>query len=63
MAMKINPPDFKGSRSYERYKQELVACAEVTDVEKKKQGIAIALTLPTEDGSGIREKVLIREQV
>jgi hypothetical protein len=47
MAMRINPPDFK-FKSYERYK---------TEVDKKKQAIAIALSLPEEDESGIREKV------
>ena len=30
---------------------------EITDLEKEKQGIAIALTLPEDDESGIREKV------
>ena len=41
MAMKIQPPQFKGFRSYERYNQELKAWAEITDVGKAKQGIAI----------------------
>jgi hypothetical protein len=56
MAMQINPPDFR-KKSYERYRQELNAWKEVTEVEKKKQGIAVALTLPEEHESGIREKV------
>ena len=56
MTMRINPPDFK-SKSYERYKRELEAWKQVTDVDKKKQGIAIALSLPEEHESGIREKV------
>ena len=57
--MRINPPDFAKCKSYERYKQELQAWAKVTEVAKKKQGIAIALSLPEdgEDQYGIREKV------
>jgi hypothetical protein len=55
--MKINPPVFKDTRCYERFKQELLAWSDVTDVDKKKQGIAVALTLPQDDESGIREKV------
>ncbi len=54
MAMRIQPPDFR-KKSYERYKQELNAWKEVTDMAKKKQGIAVALTLPDDHESGIRE--------
>lgn len=58
MAMKINPPTYaKSSKDYERYKQELLAWNEITDVDPKKRGIAIALTLPDGDSSRIREKV------
>ncbi len=59
MSMKINPPDLSKCKTYERYKLELKAWQKITDIPKKKQGIAIALSLP-EDGnntSGIREKV------
>jgi hypothetical protein len=56
MAMKINPPEFK-NKAYDRYKQELNAWKEITELPKKKQGIAVALTLPEEHDSGIREKV------
>ena len=55
MAMKIQPPDFR-KKSYDRYKQELSAWKEVTEMDKKKQGIAVALTLP-DDETGIREKI------
>ena len=55
MAMRISPPEFSKSKSYERYKQELTAWREVTDLKKEKQGIAIALSLPENDN--IREKV------
>ena len=55
MAMRINPPVFSKDKSYERYKQELQAWNTVTDVDKKKRGVAIALSLPEE--CNIREKV------
>ena len=58
MAMRLNPPDLSKCRTYERYRQELKAWQEVTDIPKTKQGIAIALSLPQDSGeSGIREKV------
>ncbi|KAK6191220.1 hypothetical protein SNE40_002956 [Patella caerulea] len=56
MTTKINPPGLKG-KEYELYKQELLAWKEVTDLDKKKMGVAIALTLPEEDANNIREKV------
>ena len=56
MAMKIKTPEFKNG-CYERYRIELEAWREINDLEKEKQGIAIALTLPEDDESGIREKV------
>ena len=55
MAMRISPPEFSKSKSYERYKQEIAAWREVTDLQKEKRGIAIALSLPENDN--IREKV------
>ena len=57
MATKINPPIFSKSKSYELNKQELLAWSEITDLDKKKRGVAIALTLPKDDESKIREKV------
>jgi len=42
MTTKINPPEFKG-KAYERYKRELKAWVEVTELVKKKRGFAIAL--------------------
>jgi hypothetical protein len=42
MATKINPPIFSKSKSYELYKQELLAWSEITDLDKKKRGVAIA---------------------
>ena len=57
MATKINPPIFSKSKSYELYKQELLAWSEIKDLDKKKRGDAIAFTLPENDESKIREKV------
>ena len=59
MAMKIDPPDLRKCKTYERYKQELKAWRLVTEGPKKKQGIAIALSLPADgdEETGIREKV------
>ena len=57
MATRINPPAFNKDKNYERYKQELLAWKEITDLRQDKQGIAIALSLPEDDESKIREKV------
>ena len=57
MSMKISPPQFSNSKAFERYKQELLAWREVTELGKKKQGIALALSLPEEEESGIRAQV------
>ena len=56
MAMRIDPPNL-GSKTYELYRQELLAWREVTELRKEKQGIAIALSLPENDKTQIREKV------
>ena len=55
MAMKIAAPKYCERKSYESYKQELKAWRVITDLEKTKQGIAVALSLPEDDV--IREKV------
>lgn len=60
---KISPPTFSKSKSYELYKQELSAWNEITEIDKKKRGIAIALTLPENDESQIREKVFDQLQL
>ena len=57
MTTKINPPVFGKGKNYERFKQELLAWREITDLSKEKQGIAVALTLPENDETQIREKV------
>ena len=57
MTITINPPAFNKTKSYERYKQELLAWKEVTDLSSRKQAIAVALSLPEEDETQIRDKV------
>ena len=56
MSMKIKLPHFK-SKSYERYRLELEAWREITELGKSKQGIAIALSLPEVSECNIRENV------
>ena len=53
----MNPPNFHKGKSYELYKQELLAWNEITELAKAKRGVAIALTLPEDDEHRIREKV------
>ena len=57
MTIIINPPAFNKTKSYERYKQELLAWKEVTDLSSRKQAIAVALSLPEDDETQIRDKV------
>ena len=45
------------SKSYERYKQEVLAWMEETEASRSKQGILIALTLSNEETFKIRENV------
>ena len=47
MATRIDPPNLR-TKTYELYRQELLAWREVTDLRKEKQGVAIALSLPEE---------------
>ena len=57
MTIIINPPAFTKAKSYERYKQEILAWKEVTDISSRKQAKAVALSLPEEDETQIRDKV------
>ena len=47
--MKIIQPPSLSFKSYERYKLELLAWREETEISKAKQGIVIALSLPEDD--------------
>ena len=57
MTTKINPPSFNSTKSYERFKQELLAWRKITELSKNNQGIAVALSLPDDDENKIRDKV------
>ncbi|KAK4311282.1 hypothetical protein Pmani_017216 [Petrolisthes manimaculis] len=52
---KSMPPVFGGDKGYERWKTELEAWQLVTNVEKKKQAITVALSFP--EGSEVRDRV------
>ena len=58
MSAKVKIPQYENGESMEKYKQELLLWAKVTDVPAKKQAIVIALNMPKGDESGIREKIL-----
>ena len=57
MTTRINPPSYSSGKSYERFKQELLAWREITELSKNKQGIAVALSLPEDDENKIKDKV------
>ena len=55
----IQPPDLNDCKSYEAFKREVKAWADVTDLAKKKQGNYIALSLPNKSkfGDDLKERV------
>ena len=60
MASSVNykvPPVFTELKPYSRWVDELKAWEALTDLDKKKRGIAIALSLPEEGKASIRDKV------
>ncbi len=58
-SMKINLPVLTKEEIWERYILELQAWRELTNLEKKQQGLAAAMYgLPEEHDSRIRDKVL-----
>ena len=53
-----NPPEFNIlTNPYDRYIEELKAWCIVTELPKKKQGVAVALAMPENDSSGVRDKI------
>ena len=53
-----SPPVFNStSKLYDRYIEELKAWCIVTDLNKPKKDLAVALSLPESDASGVRDKV------
>ena len=60
MASSVNykvPPVFTELKPYSRWVDEVRAWEALTDLDKKKRGIAIALSLPEEGKASIRDKV------
>ena len=57
MTTRINPPSLEKAKNYERFKQEVLAWKEITDLAKNKQGIAVALSLPEDEEHQIKDKV------
>ena len=53
----IPVPKFSAEKPYERYKTELNVWSEASDTDKNKHGLLVALSLPEEDESQIRDKV------
>ena len=51
------PPVFTANKPYSRWVDEVKAWEVLTDLEAKKRGIAIALSLPEEGQNSIRDKV------
>jgi len=62
MAGKLNvtPPSLNEAKTYESYKKELKMWSAVTEVDKKKQGNLITLSLPNESkfGNNLKERVM-----
>ena len=57
MVPEIDPPLLTRTTSYEQWKLETRAWALITDLSRKKQAIAVALHLPADHESKIKEKV------
>ena len=57
MTTKINPPSLEKGKTYEEFKQEMLAWKEITDLRKNKQGNAVALSLLVDDEHQIKDKV------
>ncbi|KAG1673036.1 DNA polymerase epsilon subunit 2 [Nymphon striatum] len=57
MANYKTPPAFNDKKPYNRWVEEIKAWKELTDLEETKQGLAIALSLPEDDSTSIRDKV------
>ncbi len=57
MSTKLAVPQFFKEKSYERYKAEIEIWSDATELKPEKQGSVVALSLPEEDQSQIRDKV------
>ena len=52
-----NPPALDKGKCFEIYRKEILAWGDLTDLPKYKQGIVVALSLPEDDETHIRERV------
>ena len=57
MASYKTPPEFGERKPYSRWVDEVRAWEALTDLEVKKRGLALALSLPEEHSNNIRDKV------
>ena len=51
------PPALDKGKCFEIYRKEILAWGELTDLPKSKQGIVVALSLPENHETHIRERV------
>lgn len=59
--VKCAPPVFGGEKSYARWRTELEAWLLVTNVDKKKQAITVALSFP--EGSEVRDRIFSQVEI
>ena len=57
MSTKITVPQYRVGKPYELFKNELLAWEAVTELDKKKRGIVVALALPDDDSCQLRAKL------
>ena len=57
MASKVPIPIFTDDKPYERFRVELMCWLDLNVLEKSKQGVAVALSLPEKHSSKIKDKV------
>ena len=57
MASYKTPPAFGEKKPYSRWVDEVRAWEALTDLEVKKRGLALALSLPEDQCNNIRDKV------
>ena len=59
-----NPPKFNSeTKPYDRYVEELRAWSIITPLDRNQRGLAVALSFPENDPSGIRDKVFNEIQI
>ena len=64
MSVKLEPPTFiSEKKSYDAYKRELTIWSIATSVVKEKQALVVALSLPEQHDSNIKEKVFAELKV